>query len=155
MNTSVRKVRKEDVEDLKTVLDSIELFPAEMLEDMISNYFNNPESKDIWFTATADEVPISIGYCAPEALTNGTYNLYAIGVRKDVQGKRVGSKMMAYLEHQLKQQGHRILIVETSGTDDFQRTRRFYENLNYRKEAVIQDFWSEGDDKVVYWKRLK
>jgi len=150
----IRKVVKQDGAALKEVLNSIELFPAEMLDDMISDYFNNPESQDIWFTATQNDQPIAIGYCAPEKLTEGTYNLFAIGVRNDIQGKGIGRKMMAYLEDQLKQNGNRILIVETSGTDDFKLTRKFYENLNYTKEAVIRDFWAAGDDKVIYWKKL-
>lgn len=108
MNTSVRKVQKDDLNHLKSVLDSIELFPSEMLEDMITDYFENQENQDIWFTATNDDIPISIGYCAPEKLTEGTFNLYAIGVQSDFQGK----------------------------------------------EAVIRDFWKDGDDKVVYWKKL-
>jgi len=154
MNTSIRKVEKEDLEHLKSVLDSIELFPSEMLDDMISDYFDNPDSQDIWFTAIENNEPVSIGYCAPEKLTEGTFNLYAIGVRSDIQGKGIGSKMMRYLEHKLKEEGHRILIVDTSGTDEFQLTRKFYENLNYNKEATIRDFWKEGDDKIVFWKKL-
>jgi len=152
--SEIRKVVKQDGAALKEVLNSIELFPAEMLDDMISDYFNNPKSQDIWFTATQNDQPIAIGYCAPEKLTEGTYNLFAIGVRNDIQGKGIGKKMMAYLEDQLKQNGNRILIVETSGTDDFKLTRKFYENLNYTKEAVIRDFWANGDDKVIYWKKL-
>ena len=154
MSVSIREVEKNDLEHLKSVLNSIALFPAEMLEEMISDYFDNPDTQDIWFTATENNIPVSIGYCAPEKLTDGTFNLYAIGVRSDIQGKGIGNKMMKYLEDQLKEQGHRILIVETSGTDDFELTRKFYENLNYNKEAVIRDFWKEGDDKVIYWKKL-
>lgn len=154
MNPTIRKVKKDDLQYLKDVLNSIELFPSEILEDMISDFFNNPETEEIWFTATENEMPISIGYCAPEKLTEGTYNLYAIGVRSDIQGKGIGRTMMKYLEEELKKKGHRILIVETSGTDDFELTRKFYENLDYSKEAVIRDFWKDGDDKVIYWKKL-
>ena len=150
----IRLVTKDDIGGLKEVLDSIELFPSEMLDDMISDYFKNPETEEIWFTALEGKKPISIGFCAPEKLTEGTYNLYAIGVRSDIQGKGIGSEMMNYIESHLKKNGHRILIVETSGTDDFRLTRKFYENLNYTKEAVIRDFWKEGDDKVIYRKRL-
>jgi ribosomal protein S18 acetylase RimI-like enzyme len=153
MNT-IRKVIKSDIKILKEILDSIELFPSEMLDDMIFDYFNNPQSQDIWFTCIDNNTPISIGYCAPEKLTVGTFNLYAIGVRSDIQGKGIGRKMMAFIESYLIQEGHRVLIVETSGTDAFQSTRQFYENLNYTKEAVIRDFWEEGDDKIVYWKKL-
>lgn len=154
MNPTIRKVEKKDIRYLKEVLDTIELFPSEMLEDMISDFFDNPESEEIWFTASENSIPVAIGYCAPEKLTEGTFNLYAIGVRKDMQGKGVGKVMMNYLEEQLKLKGHRILIVETSGTDEFALTRKFYENLEYEKEAVIRDFWQEGDDKVVYRKKI-
>jgi ribosomal protein S18 acetylase RimI-like enzyme len=150
----IRKVLKKDLDALKAVLDSIELFPSVILEDMIAAYFDDPESTDIWFTALDEETPISIAYCAPEKLTEGTYNLYAIGVRSDYQGKGIGGQMMQYLEDELKKEGHRVLIVETSGTADFELTRRFYEKLDYSKEAVIRDFWSEGDDKIIYWKKL-
>ena len=152
--SEIRKVLKSDLDALKAVLDSIELFPSEMLEDMIAAYFDDPESTDIWFTLLEEGSPISIAYCAPEKLTEGTYNLYAIGVRSDYQGKGIGGQMMEYLEDELKKEGHRVLIVETSGTADFELTRRFYEKLDYSKEAVIRDFWSEGDDKIIYWKKL-
>lgn len=150
----IRPIRLEDLPALKEVLNSIELFPSEMLEELSHDFLTNPESEEIWFTATINEKPVSIGYCAPEKLTEGTYNLYAIGVRSDIQAGGIGGKMMAYVENVLQQQGQRILIVDTSGTEDFARTRRFYEKLGYTREAVIRDFWAEGDDKVVYWKRL-
>ncbi len=150
----IRMVTQSDITDLKQVLDSIELFPSEMLDDIIYNYLNNSETEEIWFTALENSKPISIGFCAPEKLTEGTYNLYAIGVGRDFQGKGIGSKMMTYIENYLRDKGHRILIVDTSGTDDFKMTRRFYEKLNYNQEAVIRDFWKEGDDKVIFWKKL-
>ncbi|MDZ7880451.1 MAG: hypothetical protein U5L45_22430 [Saprospiraceae bacterium] len=78
----IRKIVKNDIEVLKEVLNKVELFPAEMLDEMISDYFNNPETEEVWFTSIQDNKPISIGYCAPEQLTDRTFNLYAIGVQK-------------------------------------------------------------------------
>jgi len=150
----IKMVAKEDLPELKSVLDSIDLFPSEMLDDMISDYFSNPESEEMWFTTLENMKPVAIGYCAPEKLTEGTYNLYAIGVKSNLQGKGLGSKMMGFVENKLKDRGARVLIVDTSGSDDFALTRKFYEKLDYSKEAVIRDFWDEGDDKVVYWKRI-
>ncbi len=150
----IRKVLKGDMEGLKTVLNSIELFPAEMLDELILDYFENPETEDIWFTALQNNTPVAIGYCAPEKLTDGTYNLYAIGVQEDLQGKGIGGEMMTFIENYLKHAHHRILIVETSGTAEFELTREFYSKRNYTKEATIRDFWKEGDDKVVFWKKL-
>jgi len=152
----IRKVKKSDLSSLKEVLDTIELFPSNMLDEMISDYLYNPNSQDIWFTSTDENnKPLSIAYCAPEKLTEGTYNLYAIGVKNDIQGNGIRRKMMHFIEGQLQKNGERILIVETSGKNEFHLTRQFYEGLNYTKEAVIRDFWEEGDDKVVYWKKLQ
>lgn len=152
--TEIRPIVKSDIESLKTVLDSIELFPSEMLDDMISDYFNNPESTDLWFTALENDQPLSIGYCAAEKLTEGTYNLYALGVSSTVQAKGIGEKMMSHIESQLQEMGQRLLIIDTSGTEDYRKSRTFYERLGYTKEATIRDFWAEGDDKVIYSKRL-
>lgn len=154
MNITLRAIRKQDFPALKIVLDSIELFPSEMLEEMSAPYFNNPDSAHIWFTAVADDVPVSVAYCAPETFTEGTFNLYAIGVRHDMQGKGIGAKMMDYLEKALQQKSYRVLIVETSSTAELEPSRAFYEKQGYTKEAVIRDFWTEGDDKVIYWKKL-
>jgi ribosomal protein S18 acetylase RimI-like enzyme len=150
----IRKAIKNDVERLKEVLDTIELFPSEMLDDLMSDFFDNPETEAIWFTAIQDEKPCAIGYCAPEKLTDSTFNLYAIGVQDNLQGKGVGKKMMTFIEDYLRNQGGRILIVDTSSTPEFNLTREFYLKIGYIKEATIRDFWKEGDDKVVFWKKL-
>ena len=151
---NIRLIEKQDVSGLKTVLDNCELFPSEYLDDMIADYLSNPETDHIWFTAENDTQIVSIAYCAPMTFTNGTYNLYAIGVHSDYQGKGIGKKMMTYIENKLKSEGHRILIVETSSSDALALTREFYTKCNYRIEATISDFWDKGDDKVVFWKQL-
>lgn len=154
-NFSIRKVEAPDIDGLKEVLDSSELFPSEYLDDMIADYLTNQDTTDIWFTCIADEKPIAIGYCAPEKLTTGTYNLYAIAVRKELQGIGIGEKMMNFIEKLLIDHGGRILIVETSSIDHYALTRKFYNKLGYRQEALIKDFWNEGEDKVIFWKKLR
>lgn len=149
-----RNVIKEDLEGLKEVLDSSELFPSEYLEDMISDFLNNPDTEDIWFTQIENNKNVAIGYCAPEKLTDGTYNLYAIAVKKELQGKGIGKQMMSYIENLLREKLKRILIVETSSDQQFELTREFYAKLNYKHEATIRDFWKENEHKVVFWKKL-
>ncbi len=151
---AVRKVTRQDVDQLKAVVDSSGLFPSAYLEGMLTDYFENKATKDLWFTKEYGGKPVGIGYCAPEKFTEGTYNLLAIGVLKELQGQGLGQEMMAYIERELKQQANRILIVETSGADEFRLTRKFYKNLGYNLEATIRDFWQEGEDKVVFWKKL-
>ena len=150
----IRKVVKNDIEGLKEVLNKVELFPAEMLDDMISDYFNNPKTEEVWFTSIQDNKPISIAYCAPEQLTDRTFNLYAIGVQENLQGQGIGKEMMNFIEEYLRSIGSRVLIVETSSMPEFGLTRAFYRKIGYTQEAIIRDFWKEGDDKVIFWKKL-
>lgn len=154
MNQIIRPVTTADVDDLKLVLDSCELFPSDYLDEMISDYFNNAETEDHWFTFLIDEKPVAIGYCIPEKLTEGTYNLLAIGVSQNAQRKGVASAMMEYIEHQLKQNNGRLLLVETSSDDAQIAARKLYQKIGYKQVAVIDDFWKEGEDKIVFLKQL-
>ncbi len=154
MDSKIRKVVEADLSGLKTVLDSSGLFPSGFLDEMIADYFANPDTEDVWFTCLDNDVPIAVGYCVAEKFTQGTCNLLAIGVAKELQGSGIGGQMMTFIEQLLRSAGKRILIVETSSDDQYRLTRKFYQKLGYAHEATIRDFWKEGEDKIVFWKKL-
>jgi ribosomal protein S18 acetylase RimI-like enzyme len=154
MNEKIRAVTQSDIDGLKKVVDSSDLFPSEYLDEMISDYFNNPDTQDIWFTYIDNNKQVAIGYCVPEKLTEGTYNLLAIGVSQDFQRNGVSSEMMKYIEQLLKHKNGRLLIVETSSDDAQIGARKFYEKIGYTQEAIIRDFWKDGEDKIVFSKKL-
>lgn len=151
---NIRPSTTADIPALKEVIDSSELFPSEYLDDMIAPYLQGAAPQEIWLTTVLEEQVVAITYCAPERMTEGTYNLYLIAVRKEAQGKGVGRKIMTHVEQLLQQQGARVLLVETSGLAEFELTREFYDKCQYHREAVIRDFYQEGEDKVVFWKKL-
>lgn len=155
MNTelTIRPAERQDIPAIKSVAENAELFPPEMLEDMISAYLDQ-SSNDVWFVALAGDRLVGFGFCEPERMTSGTWNLLAIGVLDDWRGRGVGAAMMRQLEDRLRATGERILIVETLGTTAFERTRSFYRANGYVEEARIREFYEPGGDKVVYWKHL-
>lgn len=155
MNTelTIRPAERQDIPAIKSVAQNAELFPPEMLEDMISAYLDQ-SSNDVWFVALAGDRLVGFGFCEPERMTSGTWNLLAIGVLDDWRGRGVGAAMMRQLEDRLRATGERILIVETLGTTAFERTRSFYRANGYVEEARIREFYEPGGDKVVYWKHL-
>jgi len=152
---NIRFMEKEDLQKVGVIIDSTELFPSELLEGMTENYFKQADSAEIWMIASLGDALAAVVYCAPERLTSGTFNLYLIAVGKEVQGLGIGKRMMGHLEQMLKDKGERVLLVETSGLEEFERTRRFYDQCGYRREAVIRDFYRSGEDKVVFWKSLQ
>lgn len=87
-------------------------------------------------------------------MTDGTWNFLSIGVEPSKQGRGVGAKMMAHLEAMLATQGERVLLVETMGPPELERTREFYRKNEYIEEARIREFYEAGADKTVFWKKL-
>jgi hypothetical protein len=44
--------------------------------------------------------------------------------------------------------------VRTSGTSQYDSTRAFYRRLEYVEQARVPDYWTDGDDLVLFTKRL-
>ena len=150
---AIRPAQRSDIPALKTVVKDAELFPPEMLDDMIAGYLE-VKTRDIWFVGVADGHIVGFGYCEPERMTSGTWNLLAIGILARYWGRGIGGAMMRYLENRLRTGGERVLIVETMGTPAYARTRAFYTANGYAKEARIREFYEPGGDKIVFWKHL-
>ena len=151
---TIRDTKQEDIPDLKRVLDETGLFPSEMLPELLSGFLSEDGGNDIWLTCDSDGDAIGFCYAAPEPLAEGTWNMLAIAVLPGVQGEGSGAALVAELELRLRGLGHRVLIADTSGTAEYQRTREFYRKNGYSEEARLRDFWGPGDDKVVFWKSL-
>lgn len=148
----IRATKPQDLSFLKNIVDDNQMFPSSMLDDMITPFFQEPD-QEFWLTCETDR-PIAVAYCAPEEMTEGTWNLLLIAVDISHQGQGVGRAMMDYIEQKLARMKVRILLVETSGVPEFERTRQFYLQCHYTKVATIPEYYSAGDDKVVFWKKL-
>jgi ribosomal protein S18 acetylase RimI-like enzyme len=87
-------------------------------------------------------------------LTDGVYDLYWIAVDPSARRKGVGRALLAACEQAVRDAGGRILIAETSGTDEYASTREFYVRMGYANEATIKDFYKPGDDLKIYTKHV-
>ena len=150
---AIRPARRSDIPAIRSVVQDAELFPPEMLDDMIAGYLEE-STRDIWFVAVADGQIVAFGYCEPERMTSGTWNLLAIGILTGYRGRGIGRALMRYLENRLRTAAGRVLIVETMGTPAYARTRAFYAANGYAEEARIREFYEPGGDKIVFWKHL-
>ena len=152
-STPIRPVEPADLPALKSVIDENELFPSALLDDMIAGYFAEDEASGYWLTYD-DGGAVAVAYYAPERMTEGTWNALLLAVRPDQQGKGLGASLMTYIEQTLSERGERVLLVETSGLDEFERTRNFYQKIGYEAEARIREFYARGEDKIVFRKVL-
>ncbi|MBW4707679.1 GNAT family N-acetyltransferase [Roseobacter sp. YSTF-M11] len=151
---AIKPTTKDDIPALRRVLDQTELFPGDLLPEMLSPSLHGATDA-FWLTCHLDGTAAGLCYTVPEDLTDGTWNMRALAVRPDLQGKGLGTALVGAAEEYLRRTGQRILVVDTSGTDDFASTRKFYARNGYAEEARIRDFWSAGDDKVIFRKALR
>ncbi|MEP2102643.1 MAG: N-acetyltransferase [Parasphingorhabdus sp.] len=158
----IRPIVHEDIPALKRIIDATDMFPSEMLDDMIAGFFTDEGSNEIWLTYDTDDDKVSgmgdakaVAYCRPEEMTDRTWNLLLIAVHPDCQGEGMGAALMNHIEEHLAARKQRVLIVETSGADALARTREFYRLCQYDQESRIRDYYEDGDDKITFWKALQ
>lgn len=153
--TNIRAVRQDDVAALKIIIDATELFPSQLLDGMLAGWLGGQRLDQRWQTYDAGSGPRAVAYSAPEPMTDGTSNLLLIAVHPEQQGHGIGQALMRDVEVTLAAHGQRVLLVETSGLPEFERTRDFYRRFGYTQEARIRDYYAAGVDKIVYWKALR
>jgi ribosomal protein S18 acetylase RimI-like enzyme len=97
---------------------------------------------------------IGFTYYAPTAMTDRTWHLYWIAVNKQAHARGVGTSLLKHAEEDIRAVGGRVLFIETSSMPHYELTRRFYHKHGYDKACVQPDYYADGDDMVVFRKRL-
>lgn len=123
----------------------------DQLSATLTDYLTG-SSPAFWLTDKDEHQTVGAAYCAPEPMTHGTWNLLFIAIHPDHQGQGRGTAMISQVEQLLREQGDRILLVETLAS--FTQTRAFYLQCGYEEEARIRDYYDAGQDKVIYRKVL-
>lgn len=79
-----------------------------------------------------------------------------IGISPEYHRKGIGKSFVLYIENYYKNNNLGcIMIVETSSMPEFINTNQFYEKkCNYILQGTIKDFYDDGNDKIIYSKRL-
>ena len=62
--------------------------------------------------------------------------------------------LVRHVEDDIVRSGGRLFLIETSSLPSYEPTRRFYLKHNYEQAAIVRDFYADGDDQVIFRKRL-
>jgi len=87
-------------------------------------------------------------------MTKATFDLYWIATRADRMGKGYGRAILSFVEGEVRRRGGRLLVIETSSQESYGTQRLFYEKTGYTLAAQLPDYYDEGDDKLIYIKRI-
>ena len=90
-----------------------------------------------------------------DSLTQDTWDLFWICVLPEARGKGVGRALMMEAEAQARAANGRVMVIYTSSTPKYAPARRLYEGAGFARTAVVPEYYSDGDDLHIYWKRLR
>jgi ribosomal protein S18 acetylase RimI-like enzyme len=127
----------------------------EALQEVLNDYHaENHKHGHKAITFEDEGQPIAFAYYAPTAMTDRGWHLYWIAVQKKTHARGVGGKLLHHVEADIKYQNGRQLLIETSSLPHYELTRRFYLKHGYEKACVQPDYYADGDDMVVFRKKL-
>lgn len=155
--SSLRELRAGDRERLLEILQATDAFRSHEIDvalEVIDAVLEAPEEG--YRSCVAERDGEVAGYCiwghAP--MTAGAFDLYWIAVDPALHGGGVGRTLMAEAERRAAGEGATMMLVETSGQPSYAATRAFYERIGYVEVARVPDYYRDGDDKLVYARRL-
>ena len=154
----IRPTSPSDTPQLLRLAEGTEVFkPHEIvaLNEVLEDYHKeNHAAGHQAVTAEQNGQIVGFAYFAPAAMTDRTWYLYWIAVSKQIQARGLGGRLLRHIEEEIRKQGGRVLFLETSSLPHYDLTRRFYLKHGYEQMAVLRDYYSDGDDMVVFRKRL-
>jgi ribosomal protein S18 acetylase RimI-like enzyme len=125
------------------------------LNEVISDYHATSHGQGHHaVTCEKDGQVIGFAYYAPAAMTDRSWYLYWIAVSKQIQARGVGGRLLRHAEEEIRKLGGRVLFIETSSLPHYELTRKFYLKHGYEVTAVLRDYYTDGDDMVVFRKHF-
>jgi len=83
-----------------------------------------------------------------------SWDLYWIATGKDFQNHGLGKMLLARTEEIIRKAGGKTIYIETSSKPLYEPTREFYLRNGCTIKVSMEDFYDEGDDKIVFCKKL-
>lgn len=151
-------VKESDIHGVRDIIVSTRFFydhEVEIAADLVEERLKVGESSGYYFVfAEYEGITIAYSCFGPNIMSKTCFDLYWIATHNDFRGKGIGKKVLDETIKEAKKMNCLILIAETSGLPHYAPTRAFYERTGFDLEARIKDFYTLGDDKLFFTKRI-
>ncbi len=154
----IRPTVPEDTPTLVALAEQTGVFkPLEVtaLREVLDDYhaFNHAHGHRC-ITLEREDSVLGFAYYSPEAMTDRSWSLWWIAVLPGRHRGGLGGELLRYVEADVRAAGGRVLFIDTASLPTYEPTRMFYLKHGYEVTGVLSDFYADGDDKVVFRKRL-
>lgn len=129
---------------------------VECIMQLWQDYLHGGEDPDRYHFLVFEEEGkiLSLACYGHRPLTQGAYDYYWLATDPDARSRGIGGKLTNQVEAEIRKLGGYIVLIETSDSPAFQKTRSFHEANGYSRVGEIADFYAPGDGLVMYQKRL-
>jgi ribosomal protein S18 acetylase RimI-like enzyme len=125
----------------------------EALRGVLDAFFEG-DTGHACFMSETDGMIDGYVYLGEADMADRTWYVWWIAVDPSTQGRGIGKELLTFAEAEAGRCGGRVMFIETSGMPSYESTRRFYLKNGYAREAVLRDYYADGDDLVVFRKHL-
>jgi ribosomal protein S18 acetylase RimI-like enzyme len=153
----IRRARCDDVADCLDVVVAAGMFTGAdvgVVDELLGGYFIGEPDTAVCFVGENAAGIGGVAYAQPAPGADRVWYLTMIGVRPTVQRSGIGGALLDAVERTLVDLRQRLLLVETSALPEYLPARNFYSRSGYDEEARVRDFHEDGDDMVLFRKRL-
>ncbi len=128
----------------------------EVLKEVLDDLLHNHQTGYYLFEEKQDENAVGFVIFGKTPLTEFGWDIYWMAVERSCQGRGVGRKLLRRVEEFiLDRQPRAILRVETSSRKEYVHARNLYGKQGFQVTGRIPNFYSPGDDLIVFHKEVK
>jgi GNAT superfamily N-acetyltransferase len=155
----IRAIGTADREAVRSLIEGTGVFKTHEVDvamELVDIALTRPEQDDYHpFVLVEDDGTVAAYACfGKNPMTKSTFDLYWLATRADRMGKGYGRKIVAFVEEEVKRRGGKLLVIETSSKESYGATQEFYLKIGCILAATLSGYYDEGDDKLIYLKRI-
>jgi len=153
----IRPMRPDDADAIVKLVVAADMFSldeSEVVRGLLDQFSAGSDEGYACLVDEQDEQLVGVACYQPKGPADRVWDLTVIAVTPELQGGGRGTTLLGRVEDDLRNRGQRLLLVDTSGTAQYDRTRDFYAKCGYTAVARVPDYWRDGDDLLVFVKRL-
>lgn len=155
----IRPLNLQDRNKIRPILcqgDTFNESEVQVAMELVDEVLNNPANRDYLIYSAVYPAEVFAGYICfgPIPMTAYCYDLYWIAVDRQFSKKGVGSRLVEFMEADIRRNIGKHIYVDTSSTPAYAPARSFYERHGYRPVCTLNDFFKKGDHKIIFRKEL-
>ena len=155
----IREVKARDRKNIYEMIQQDDKFKPGELEAIlhrIDHYLFDTDQSLFKAIIAEDQFKELVGYAVygPDPHAVGTYQIYNLVHSPSIKNNEVILQLLLFIENDLLKNKVRIIVCELSSNLQYENQYEMYSNQNYILSSRINNFYSEGEDKLILSKNI-